>query len=316
MSEPYPVLLLAGPTAAGKTAAAVHVAHGWGARIVSADAMQVYRGMDVGTGKAPPSVLRRFPHACVDVREPDEPWSAADFAAEADAAVAAGGPVVIVGGTVFYLRTFLLGLAPAPGADPALRAALEAEPDPHGLLAAVDPLLAARLHPHDRVRVVRALEVHRLTGRPLSALHAEDRRQVRHPHRVLWLDRSDLYARIDARVDRMMERGYLAEVRRLLDTGFGPDLKPMQSLGYRHLAEHLLGGLALGEAVRRTRRDTRHFARKQRGWSRQHPDWVRVDATDREAVLAAVEALWGPPARRVRGHEGQAPFRAPAGSTR
>jgi tRNA dimethylallyltransferase len=300
VSAPLPILILAGPTAAGKTAAAIHVAFGWNARIVSADAMQVYRGMDVGTGKAPPCVLRRFPHACVDVRNPDEPWSAADFAAAADAVTAGGTPVVIVGGTVFYLRAFLWGLAPAPGADPALRAALEAEPDPHALLAEVDPLLAARLHPHDRVRAVRALEVHRLTGHPLSALHAQDRHAVRHPHRVLWLDRPDLYVRIDARVDRMMERGYLDEVRRLLEAGHGPDLKPMQSLGYRHLAQTLLDGLAPGEAVRRTKRDTRHFARKQRAWSRQHPDWTRVDAGDREAVLAAAEALWGPPARRVR----------------
>ncbi|MBN1335800.1 MAG: tRNA (adenosine(37)-N6)-dimethylallyltransferase MiaA [Deltaproteobacteria bacterium] len=299
MSSPLPVLLLAGPTAAGKTAAALHVAHGWGARIVSADAMQVYRGMDVGTGKAPPAVLRRFPHACVDVRDPDEPWCAADFAREADAAVAGCGPVVVVGGTVFYLRTFLFGLAPTPGSDPELRAALEAEPDPHAILAATDPVLAARLHPHDRVRVVRALEVHRLTGRPLSAWHADDRREVRHPHRVLWLDRLDLYARIDARVERMMERGYLAEVHRLLESGVAPDLKPMRSLGYRHLADHVVHGLALGEAVRRTKRDTRHFARKQRAWSRQHADWIRVDAQDRGAVLAQAEALWGPPVRRV-----------------
>jgi tRNA dimethylallyltransferase len=294
MGTPLPVLVLAGPTAAGKTAAAIHVAHLWGARIVSADAMQVYRGLDIGTGKAPPRILARFPHACVDVRDPDEPFSARDFAREADREVAAGSPVVVAGGTVFYLRAFLYGLVEAPSADPALRARLEALPDPWEELRRVDPVLAARLHPRDRVRIVRGLEVQALTGIPLSALHAGDAPRVRVPHRVLWLDRADLRARIDQRVDRMMARGYLAEVARLLDAGWNRALKPMQSLGYRHLADHLLDGLSLEEAVWRTRRDTWRFAKKQRGWARHHPGWARIDARDRAAVLAEAEALWGP----------------------
>jgi tRNA dimethylallyltransferase len=289
-----PVLVLAGPTAAGKTAAAIHVAHLWGARIVSADAMQVYRGMDIGTGKAPPGVLRLFPHACVDVRDPDQPFSAQDFAAEADAAVASRQRVVVAGGTVFYLRAFLQGLVAAPAADPTLRAELEALEDPWTELQRVDPELAARLHRNDRVRIVRGLEVFRLSGERLSELHARDEHGARHPHRVLWLDRDDLRARIDLRVDRMMAKGYLAEVQRLLDAGYDRSLKPMQSLGYRHLADHLLDGLGLDEATWRTRRDTWRFARKQRGWSRQHPDWEPVDARDRAAVLAAAEELWGP----------------------
>ncbi|MFH1466397.1 MAG: tRNA (adenosine(37)-N6)-dimethylallyltransferase MiaA [Pseudomonadota bacterium] len=297
MPHPLPVLVLAGPTSAGKTSAAIHVAHRWGARIVSADAMQVYRGMDIGTGKAHPAILRLFPHACVDVRDLDAPFSAMDFAAEAERVIAEGQPVVIAGGTVFYLRALLYGLVEAPSADRALRAHLEALEDPWSELQRVDPALAARLHPHDRVRIVRGLEVHALTGRPLSALHAEDRQAPRLPHRVLWLDRQDLRERMDLRVARMMARGYLAEVRHLLEFDWSRDLKPMQSLGYRHLADHLLDGLPLEEAVWRTRRDTWRFAKKQRGWARQHPHWERIDATDRAAVLAAATALWGAPVR-------------------
>ncbi len=293
----HPVLVLAGPTSAGKTSAAIHVAHLWGARIVSADAMQVYRGMDVGTGKAHPAVLRLFPHACVDVRDPDQPFSAQDFAAEADETVRGDRPVVIAGGTVFYLRAFLYGLVAAPRADPGLRAELEGLDDPWGELQRVDPVLAARLHPNDRVRIVRGLEVFRISGQRLSDLHAQDLQTPRHPHHCLWLDRDDLRERIDLRVGRMLERDYLGEVQRLLDAGYDRGLKPMQSLGYRHLADHLLDGLSLDEAGWRTRRDHWRYARKQRVWSRQHPGWQRVDARDRAPVLAAAMELWGPPAR-------------------
>jgi len=294
--------VIAGPTAAGKTAAALHVACLWGARLISADAMQVYRGMDVGTGKAPPSVLGRYPHACLDVRDPGagpaHAFDAADFAAAADAelaaARAAGRPVVVVGGTGFYLRALLVGLAPTPPADPALRARLEALGDPHGALAAVDPALAARLHPNDRVRLVRGLEVYHLTGRPLSVIQDEHRAAgPRHPAVRLWLDRPDLDARIDRRVLRMMERGYLGEVRRLVQAGVPRDCKPMRSLGYRHLADHLLDGLDLGEAVRRTQRDSRKFARRQRTFLRGLGGFRPLDARDRAAALAAAAAAFG-----------------------
>jgi tRNA dimethylallyltransferase len=297
MPAPLPVLVLAGPTAAGKTDAAMELARRWGARIVSADAMQVYRGMDIGTGKATPEELERFPHACVDVRDPDEPYSAQDFARDADREVQAGGPIAVAGGTVFYLRAFLYGLVPTPPVDPTLRARLEALEDPWSALREVDPTLAARLHPHDRVRIVRGLEVFYGSGQRLSDLHARDPQRPRHPHRVLWLDRDDLRARIDLRVEQMMDRGYLDEVRGLLEAGYDRGLKPMQSLGYRHLADHLLDGLELQEAIWRTRRDTWRFARKQRGWSRQHPGWERVDARERDTVLRWATELWGPPPR-------------------
>jgi tRNA dimethylallyltransferase len=165
------------------------------------------------------------------------------------------------------LRAFLFGLVPAPAVDPALRARLETLDDPHAALQDVDPPLAAKLHPNDRVRVVRGLEYHALTNRRLSDAHAEDP-HTRRDAEIVWIDAPDLYERVDARVFQMMGAGYLDEVRRLLAQGYGRQLKPMQSLGYRHLAAHLAGELALDEAVRLTQRDTRHFARKQRTFLR------------------------------------------------
>lgn len=260
-------LVVVGPTAAGKSDVAEALAERWGAILVSMDAMMVYRGMDIGTAKPSPETRARIPHRGVDIRDPDQPFSAADFVAEAEAALAEGRPVVVCGGTTFYLRAFLEGLVPAPPVDLALRAELEAVPDPWERLREVDPVLAARLHPNDRVRVVRGLEVFALTGERLSDLHARharDRRDVE----LLYVDRDDLYARIDARVEAMMARGYLDEVRGLLARGWHRGLKPMQSLGYAHLAAHVEGELPLEEAVRLTQRDTRHFARKQRGFLR------------------------------------------------
>ena len=293
-----PVLVIGGPTAAGKTRLALRIACVWGAALVSADAVQVYRGMDIGTAKPPPSVLRRFPHGALDVRDPDEDFSVSDFLDAVHAARAASDRVVVVGGTPFYLSALVRPLAPMPASDPTVRARLEALPDPHARLAEVDPAAAARLHPNDRVRVIRALEVHALTGRPLSEVHEAGRATAPpFPVEVVWLDPGVelVSARIEARLDDMLARGYLDEVRRLLDRGYGPELKPMRSLGYKHLAEHLSGQLDLDEAVQRTLRDTRRLARKQRTWARGL-GWA--PATTEDALDAARRAFGDPPPRR------------------
>jgi tRNA dimethylallyltransferase len=215
-----PVLVLAGPTAAGKTAAAVAVARAHGAVVVSADAMQVYRGLDVGTAKATAEERAAAPHFGLDVVDPDQPFDAAAFVALADAVRAEHPRVVVAGGTSLYLQALVRGLVQTPPVDPALRAELEALPDPHAELQRVDPALAERLHPHDRVRIVRGLEVFRQTGQRLSALqgaHAEQPDRV--AHEGLWLDDPDLGAhdaRIAARVEAMVARGYLEEVRAVL----------------------------------------------------------------------------------------------------
>lgn len=283
-------LVIVGPTGAGKSAIAQEIAEEHGATIVSMDAMQVYRGFDIGTAKTTAAERARVPHACIDVRDADETFSAADFVAEATRIEASGVPMLLVGGTTFYLRAWLFGLVDAPPVDAQLRARLEALADPHAALLAVDPVLAARLHPNDRVRLVRGLEIYALTGRRLSEMHDADPWNRRDAELVC-IDSPDLYTRIDARVDAMMQAGYLREVEELLRAGVSPDCKPMQSLGYRHLTAHVRGGVALAEAVRLTKRDTRHFARKQRGFLRS---WEILPSADPVGdALAAAHRAFG-----------------------
>jgi tRNA dimethylallyltransferase len=287
------VLILAGPTAAGKTDAAIAVRRRTGARLISADAMQVYRGLDIGTGKPSPRELEANPHACLNVREPHQDYNAADFAADADPIIALGGPIVVVGGTGLYMRALLTGLVQAPRADAATREALEALPDPHGELRRVDPVLAARLHPNDRVRILRGLEVYRLSGQTLSSLHDADVGKIRHPSVRLWLDRSDLDARIDQRVLAMVEAGLVQEIAKALSGGVDRRCKPMRSMGYKHFVQHLDGGLSMDEAIRRTQRDTRKFARRQRSYLRSLSGFRQVDARDHSVILAAAEEAFG-----------------------
>ena len=291
MDTPH-VLIVAGPTAAGKTALAVELALAWDAVVLSADAMQVYRGMDIGTAKVTPAEARGVPHFGLDRVAPDDAYDAGRFLADAAAVVEAHPRVVVCGGTGMWLHALVHGLVATPPVDPALRASLEGLPDLWDRLAAVDPVLAARLHPHDRVRLVRGLEVFHATGRPLSSLHAAHAAAPTHVQAAgVWVDRDDLDARIDARVERMMEAGYLDEVARLLEAGVSRLAKPMRSLGYRHLADHLLDGVPRDEAVRRTQRDTRRFARKQRNWSRQL-GWPGGPDPRARAEQAAA-SIWG-----------------------
>lgn len=281
------VLVVAGPTASGKTEVAVAVARAFDAVVVSADAMQVHRGMDIGTGKATDADRGGVRHFGIDVVDPDGPFDASDFVALADAVCAEHPRVVLAGGTSFYLQAFVRGLVDTPPADPALRARLEQLPDLHAALQQVDPALAARLHPHDRMRIVRGLEVFAQTGLRLSALQTEHAtRPDRIPHVGLWLDRPDLDTRIDARIVRMLDDGYVEEVRGLLDRGYARTCKPMTSLGYRHLCDHLFDGLPLDEAARRTGRDTRRFARKQRTWMRT----LGFPRVEQEHVQSAFDA--------------------------
>jgi len=256
-----------GPTAAGKSGAAIDRAREVGAVVLSADAMQVYRGMDIGTGKVTPDDQQGVPHFGLDLVDPDQPYDVSDFVRLADQVIAEHDHVIVAGGTHLYLNALVRGLVKTPPIDPDLRAELEAIDDLHSELARVDPVLAARLHPNDRVRLVRGVEVFRQSGHRLSDLQAAHAAAPdRHEVRGVWLDRDDLDARIDARVLGMIAAGYVEEVRGLLERGFSRDLKPMQSLGYRHVCGHLLDGVSLEEAIRCTQRDTRRFARKQRTW--------------------------------------------------
>ncbi|MBM4380589.1 MAG: tRNA (adenosine(37)-N6)-dimethylallyltransferase MiaA, partial [Deltaproteobacteria bacterium] len=239
-----PLVVIAGPTASGKTALAVRVALALGAEIISADSQQVYRRFDVGTAKPSAAELASVPHHLLSFVDPHDAYSAARFQADADRAVsdirARGKRVVVVGGTGLYLRVLLRGVMEAPSANPAFRAALEARAARggrealHRELAQVDPEAASVIQPTDLVRITRALEIHAATGRPASALRREHGfGEVRHAHRlfVLMPDREALYGAINARTRGLYAAGLVEETRRLAAEGFR-DAAPMRSVGY------------------------------------------------------------------------------------
>ncbi len=283
------IIVLSGPTASGKSDLAMTLARAFPLEIVNADSMQVYRHLDIGTAKPALEDRAEVPHHLVDVADPDEPYNAGRYVADAEKAIAdivARGKVPLVaGGTGMYLRALLRGLDPAP-ADPAVRASLDRRWEEEGAavlhaeLARVDPGTAARVHPADRLRVVRALEIARVGGIPAGKARtawASAPGKYRSLFLALWPDRETLYRRIDARTEGMFRRGLLNEVRGLLDMGYGRELKPMKGLGYRQAVAHLLDGVQLSEAVESTKRDTRRYAKRQLTWLAAEPDLVRVD---------------------------------------
>jgi tRNA dimethylallyltransferase len=300
-----PVVVVTGPTASGKSHAALELAERFDGEIVNADSMQVYRGLDVGTAKPTPAERARVPHHLFDVVDPDVQYDAGRYARAAAAAVAAiharGRLALVVGGSGLYIRALLEGLSIGVGRSPELRAALEAEDeraraagDPallHRRLAEIDPGAAAALHPNDRVRIVRALELHAATGVAPSVLQrgALERR----PWRVLQLaldpGREALALRIDRRCEAMVAGGLLQEVRRLRDLGYGPELPSMRAIGYRHMQPVVDGLDTLVSVLEAMKRDTRRFARRQRTWLRAVPDveWMAPDPL--EALVLRVK---------------------------
>lgn len=304
--ESPPVLVIAGPTAVGKTDVAVAAALELGAEIISADAMQVYRGLDIGTDK--PSMERRrgVIHHLLDVAEPWEPFSAAryrDLAREALRAVRARGHLAVVcGGTGLYLRALLDDLLPSgPGApDPAVRAGLEElarRVGPHELhrrLAAVDPRAAERIHAMNVRRVIRALEVWEATGVPMSEWQRRAREEA-HPVDAVWValirPRDELYARIDGRVDDQVSRGLVDETRRLLARGLSHRHTAMQALGYKEMARYLAGRVSFGQAVESLKLATRRYAKRQATWFRADPRITWVDASSCTSVDELASAV-------------------------
>jgi tRNA dimethylallyltransferase len=288
------IIALVGPTGTGKTRHALELAAAGGAEIVNCDSRQIYRGLDIGS--ATPSVAQRafVPHHLFDVVDPDHAFDAARYAVAARAAVAdiggRGKRVVVVGGTGLYLRALRFGLFAGPPADAALRARLVAEDEAtpgalHARLVRLDPASAARLHAHDRLRVVRALEVLELTGRPLSDWHGAHRFAGDElPMRVvgLTLERATLYARLDERCAAMLAAGLLDEVR-ALTARYDSALPALRSIGYAQMAAHLRGECDLATALDAMRRATRQFAKRQLTWFRAEPGIEWIDA-DRDAL--------------------------------
>ncbi|OFX27217.1 MAG: tRNA (adenosine(37)-N6)-dimethylallyltransferase MiaA [Armatimonadetes bacterium RBG_16_67_12] len=296
--------VLCGPTAVGKTALAVLLAERMAAEIVCADSRTIYRGMDIGTAKPAPELRRRIPHHLLDVADPHEMFTLADYQRLARQAINAvrdrGRLPLIVGGSGLHIGAIVDDLViPPVSPDSALRRALEAEEREHGpghlhaRLVALDPAAAAHIHPRNVRRIVRALEVTLLTGRPISA--QQRRRAPTGPVVMVGLaaDRSSLYARIDARVDEQVAAGLVEEVRGLLSQGIPEDAPAMGGLGYKEIAGWLRGTYEYEEAVRRLKRNTRHFAKRQLTWFRRDPRivWVDVTVGDSMAIVDRVHAI-------------------------
>lgn len=285
------VVVLTGPTAVGKTALSIALARSLDTGIISADSMQVYKHMDIGSAKIMPEEMQGVEHALVDVYEPDEEFHVVQFQHDAKAAMerlwARGKLPLVVGGTGFYIQALLYDIDFAvEDADGALREKYEklakeqGAETLHEMLRAIDPQSAKDIHANNVKRVIRALEFYEKTGTPISAHNAAERAK-KSPYGfayfVLTDRREKLYARIDARVDAMMEQGLLEEVRMLKEMGYTRDMVSMQGLGYKELLAYLDGEYSLEEAVYVIKRDTRHFAKRQLTWFRRERDVIWVD---------------------------------------
>jgi tRNA dimethylallyltransferase len=290
------ILVVAGPTAAGKTRIALALARHFDGELVGADSVQVYRGFDIGSSKPTPAELAGVPHHMLDIREPEDVLDAAGYAALADQAIAdiaaRGKLPIVVGGTGLWLRALLRGLVPAPPVDRALRARLEAEWDAagggamHERLQAVDPLSAAHIHPNDKLRVVRALEVHAQTGLPLGAARAEHalgKPRYRALTFVLDLALELHRAAVAQRTRSMLQLGFAAEVEGLI-ARHGLGVRPLGSVGYKQMVEHLQNGVPLPETELAIQRATLLYARRQRTW------WGTDPSLDRRVPPTAFDA--------------------------
>lgn len=307
-------IAILGPTASGKTALALDWARRYGGEIVSVDSALVYRGLDIGAAKPTAEERASVPHHLIDVREPWQPYSAAEFATEARAAIddilARGRLPILAGGTGLYFRALLHGLAPMPEADPAVRAAIEAEATERGWaalhadLAGIDPAAAARIHATDAQRIQRALEVFRLSGRPISDWQRDVAARPRFPCRVLKLavapsDRAVLHARIAQRFDAMLAAGFLDEMRRLralpaLQAHPAPlDLPAIRAVGYRQAWEYLDGACDAATFRERAIAATRQLAKRQFTWLRGEHDlrWFAPEEDAERLRTAAIDFL-------------------------
>ncbi|WP_166241613.1 tRNA (adenosine(37)-N6)-dimethylallyltransferase MiaA [Paenibacillus turpanensis] len=296
LSSPDPnkpnLLVLVGPTAVGKTALSISLAKQWNAEIISGDSMQVYRGMDIGTAKISPQEMQGVPHHLIDIHSPDEPYSAAEFQSGAEQLIAditaRGKLPFIVGGTGLYIESVCYGYQFTDvQQDETYRAEMNDLADAfgterlHELLLEADPNAAGRIHPNDRKRLIRALEVIRQTGKPLSK--QDEKKNKESPYNLcllcLTMDRAQLYARIETRIDQMVQLGLLEEVRNLLQSGYSSELPSMQGLGYKEIAAYLEGNVTLPDAVALLKRNTRRFAKRQLSWFRHMGDMHWIDVT-------------------------------------
>lgn len=290
-----PLLVIAGPTASGKSRLALDLASRLGGVIVAADSRTVYRDFDIGTAKPSPEELASVPHRLIDVADPRDTYTVARYKADATAAVQEardqGMLPMLVGGTGFYIRSMIGGLSiPEVPPQPELRARFEALANPIEQLAEVDPVTARRLHPNDRVRIIRALEVHAVLGKPLS----EAATRVEPPYDVLYLaigmERDRLYERINARTHLMFEQGLEDEVERLVER-YGEDLPLLSTLGYAETLDYLRGRTDQEEAVRLIQQHTRQYAKRQLTWFRHEEGVQWLDAEEGDTLDQALDLV-------------------------
>ncbi|MFO7884306.1 MAG: tRNA (adenosine(37)-N6)-dimethylallyltransferase MiaA [Desulfobacteraceae bacterium] len=294
------IVVVCGPTGIGKTSTAITLAQEFDGEIISADSMQIYRYMDIGTAKPDKEEQKQVAHYLVDVADPDEPFDAALFADLADKAVekitCKKKLPIVAGGTGFYIKAMLYGLFRGSPADQTLIQQLEQEAEKKGgdtlykRLEQIDPASAASIHPHDTFRIVRALEVFMSTGRTMSSFQKAHEFAVKKYDALkigLRMDRQELYRRIEQRVDLMMDQGLIDEVENLRQMGYSCDLKSMQSIGYRHICDFLNKKVSFEETLRLLKRDTRRYAKRQLTWFGREKDIVWIDPrdTDRAEVL-------------------------------
>ena len=298
------VVVLTGPTASGKSGLAVELALLFQGEIVNADSMQVYRGMDVGTAKPSAAEREAVPHHLLDVVDPDQAFNAAIYRSLAIPVIrdilSREKVCFVVGGTGLYIKTLLGGLLQCPPANAGLRKELRDQAEAQGLealyrrLQEQDPVSAKRIHVHDKVRILRALEIMELTKKPLSALVQDHgfRESPFEPLKIcLQIDRQALYHRIDQRSLLMVEKGLIEETRKLLARGYPPGLKPMQSLGYRHVIRYLEGRYDREEMVRQLQLDTRRYAKRQLTWFRADPTLAWIDPQRKEDLAETIAAF-------------------------
>jgi tRNA dimethylallyltransferase len=298
---PPSVLAIVGATATGKSGLAMTLAGELSGEIVNADALQAYRGFDVGTAKPGPAERARVPHHLIDVLDPSERWSAGEFARRARQAIAEiqgrGRTPIVAGGSGLYLRALFEGISPVPPGDPGVRRELRERLAREGLeplaaeLAQADPETAERLAPGDTQRILRALEVIRVSGRTLSSWIAEQpfgTQRIAVLRLGLTLPRVLLYDRIAERVVRMVEDGWVNEVARLLARGLDPGLPAFQAIGYRQIVRHLGGEWSLDDAIADTVKATRRFAKRQETWFRREPDVIWFSAQDLDRRISHI----------------------------
>ncbi len=287
----------------GKSLTAVHLARRFDGEIISCDSIQVYRGFDIGTDKPSLELRRAVPHHLLDIVDPNSQFSAADFVREALKAIQLiyehGRLPFLVGGTGLYFKALLSGLFPGPGRDESLRKKLNLKIQENGLeslrkkLEEVDPAYARTIGARDRVRIIRALEIFYLTQKPLSEHFASTRSPLQgfQPLKIgLKLEREELYRKIEARVERMFQSGIVGEVRNLLAKGIEETAPPFRALGYKHVLRHLRGEISLEEAISLTKRDTRHYAKRQMTWFKNMEGIRWFEAGDLASLENYVEA--------------------------